>query len=226
MEVLTQKVGAVVEQITKAIRRGLEALREKLDGFLNRYPVYDGLVYTQQEEELIDQTVEIVCNFFPESPGHYLVEEDYESRCEAVEDFGNQLIECYGLDGVDIIITDDAQRFSEKDAIYLFGYASISEHKIYINANYLRLDEEDALEHIASTLIHELRHMIQYQIASLDRTYGVPYERRHLWRYNMMHYIEPEYDMEGYITQPIEFDARNFTNRIWQQAYHKRITQR
>lgn len=219
MAILIEKAKSLVNQIVYAIEKRIEFLREKLDGFLGTYPVYQGLVYTEEEEELILQTEMIVKDYFASSPGQCLISEDYESRCEAIEDYGSRLIELYGLDGVEIIITDTLDKFSDRDAVFLFGYADFSDNCIYINANYLRSNDPTILEHIASTVIHELRHFIQYRVAKMEKTYGVPYDRRHAWRVNLVNYIEPEYDMEGYSKQPIEFDARNFTNRIWQGIY-------
>ncbi len=224
MSVLIEKVKPVMRKIAKAIDRCLESLRDKLHNFLGRYPVYEGLVYTPQEEQAIEKIVDIVLDFFPEGPGQCLLDEDFESRCEAIEDFGNRLIGYYELEGAEVVITDDEERFSGNQAVCIFGYTSFGENKVYINANYLRTDDEQMLEYVSSTVIHELRHLMQYQIARLEKSFGVPYERRHLWRDNLVNYIEAEYDLEGYITQPLEFDARNFTNRIWQQAYSKRLS--
>lgn len=226
MSILIEKIRPALKRITKIIEKRIEFLRERLDGFWGRRLVYEELVYTEQEETAIEKTAEITQDFFPESPGEYLLNEDFESRCEAIEDYGSRLIAYYGLDGVEIVVTDDAELFPDKNAVFIYGYASASERKIYINAHHLRINDSVVLEHIVSTVIHELRHMLQYDIAMMRNTYGVSYERRHLWRYNMTHYIEAEYDMEGYMMQPLEFDARNFTNRVWRQAYHKRISER
>lgn len=225
MSIFIEKIRPVLKRITKILERRAEFLRERLDGFLGRRIVYEELVYTEQEETAIEETAEITQDFFPEAPGEYLLNEDFESRCEAIEDYGSRLIAHYGLDGVEIVVTDEAERFPEKNAVFIYGYASMSDRKIYINAHHLQINDSVALEHIVSTVIHELRHMIQYDTAAMRNTYGVPYERRRLWRYNMTHYIEVEYDMEGYLMQPLEFDARNFTNRVWRQAYHKRVSE-
>lgn len=223
MPILLEKAKSFVKQITRSIEKRMEFLREKLGNFLGIYPVYKGLIYTEEEEKLISQSEKVVSDYFPESPGQYLLSEDYESRCEAIEDFAMQLMEIYGLDDVEIIITDSAEIFPEKDAIYTFGYANFAEKRVYINANCLRSSDSMVLEHVASTVIHELRHVIQYRVAIMERTCGVPYERRHAWRVNLVNYIEAEYDPEGYSKQPLEFDARNFTNRIWQDVYGSRI---
>lgn len=219
MAILLEKTRIIVSRIVHFIDERVEVLREKLDGFLGTYPVYQGLVYTEEEKEMIDQTTQLLEEFFPERPGQLLAQEDYESRCEAVEDFAMQLIELYGLTCVEVVITNEQEQFRGKDAIFTYGFAAVSEKKVYINANCLESEDPLLLEHIVSTVVHELRHLIQYQVARMEKTYGVSYDRRHAWRANMVNYIKAEYDMEGYFNQPIEFDARNFTNRIWRGAY-------
>ena len=219
MPILLERTKTIIRQVVHTIERNMEFLRDKIGGFLGTYPVYKGLVYTEEEEKLLEQTEEVVLDYFPQSPGESLVTEDYESRCEAIEDFALQLIEIYGFDDVEVVITDSSEKFPDGDGIFVYGYANLAERCVYINAGCLKSDDVMVLNHIASTIIHELRHMLQYRVATMEKTYGIPYERRYAWRVNMVNYIEAEYDLEGYITQPIEFDARNFTNRVWQRIY-------
>lgn len=223
MAVLIQKAKAIAKKIVKEIEQRIEILREKLNGILGTYPVYEGLIYTEEEEECIEKTAEIVGEFFEESPGDCLLDEDFESRCEAIEDFGARLVEYYGLDGVEIVITDDEEVFPGQDQKYTRGKAVYAEGVVYINSNFVRVEDGQILEQIVSTIIHELRHFMQFQIITMQNTYGVPYNRRHAWRSNFLNYEDGRYDVEAYRKQPIEVDARNFANRVWRKAYGKKI---
>ena len=185
------------------------------------YPVNKGTVYSEEEERLILETSQALQTIFLANPGTSLLEEDFESRCEAIEDLSERLIEIYDMENVNIIVTDDPEIFSDESGLH-FG-TTVYPGTIYINANILRLDDPVMLEHIVSTVIHELRHVMQYQIMTLKKTYGVPYQRRSLWRYNITHYISCSEDFEGYRKQAIEEDARNFTNRIWQTVYKRHV---
>lgn len=213
----------LIQKALNRLRYTAEYMLDRLKGFFGIYPVDHGLVYTEEENRLIAETSELIRTFFPKNPGLMLLEEDFESRCEAVEDLGEQLISLYGLEGTELIITDDSRIFPDDGKLCL-GFALFHNPPIvYINANILRLDNALLLEHIISAMIHELRHVMQFHIITLKNMHGVPYERRSLWRNNMENYIDAAEDFEAYYLQPVEHDANNFTNRVWQKAYHKSI---
>lgn len=222
MPVLIEKIKTSVNHLIRSLQWKIEYLRERLEGFLGVYRVDTEHVYSQEENELIDKSVEVVQQFFPEPPGAALLQEDFESRCEVLEDFAARLKGIYGMEGIEVIITDDSEVFPSEGGC-VFGITRIEQRTVYINANLLQLEDEAILAHLVGTVIHELRHVMQYEIMTLVNTHGVPYQRRKAWRYNLMNYVSNEYDMEAYVNQPIEFDARNFTNRIWRGAYQKNI---
>ena len=221
---LIHKVKGTLQRIVTKLQKNALYLIERLRDHFNTHPVDNGLVYTNEEENIIDQTADLLSNIFSNNPGTVLLQEDFESRCEAIEDFGNGLAQLYQLEDAGIVITDDNEIFSSEEGVLCFGYATLqSSNKIYINANILRMDDPSMLEHIVSTVIHEMRHLMQRQIASLQNTWGTSYERRHLWRYNIAHYIDSNEDFRAYQEQPIEWDARNFTNRVWLKSYQHNI---
>lgn len=221
---IINKTKSLTSSVLNRIRRNAEYFWDRLKGFIGIHPVDSGIVYTENEKKTIECSAEALRIMFPISPGQVLLGEDFESRCEAIEDFGNMLIDLYALDGTQIIITDDDSIFNN-DGRLCFGYA-VFQHPgtVYINANILKTDDAIMLEHVVSTMIHELRHIMQFQIMTLRNTHQVPYSRRTLWRYNVKHYIDASEDFEGYQKQPLEWDARNFTNRVWQQSYNKAIS--
>ena len=217
-----EKLRTKVNKIIRSLRWKIEYLRERLEGFIGIYRVDTKHIYTQEENALIEQSVKEVKKFFPEPPGKTLIKEDFQSRCDAIEEFADRLTKVYGMKDVEIIITDDTDIFPQDGTLY-FGSTRMQERIVYINANLLLLEDEDILGHLIGTVIHELRHIMQYEIMTLVNTRGVPYQRRKAWRHATVNYINSEYDMEGYMQQSIEFDARNFTNRIWRGVYKRNI---
>lgn len=222
MAILIEKVKTVINQMIHVVQRKVEYLRERLESVLGIYRVDTQHVYSPEENRLIEQSSELVQQFFPDPPGVTLLSEDFESRCEVIEDFAHRLIQIYGMEDVQVIITDDPEIFPS-DGGLTFGMTRMSQKEVYINANMLRMDNEDVLSHLVGTVIHELRHVMQYEIMTLVNARGVSYQRRRAWRYTAVNYVDGRLDMEGYSKQSIEFDARNFANRVWLGAYGKNI---
>jgi len=222
MPKLIEKVKQAAGRMAYAARLQLEFFRERLENFLNVRPVDPELVYTYEERELMGQSALLLRQFFPGSPGEALLEEDFESRCDALESFAEKLIGLYGLQGFEVAVSDDPELFPPEKEL-LFGVTQMGLGKIYLNANLVQLDQEEVLSHLVSTVIHELRHAMQFEAMLLVNTRGVPYSRRKAWRFNQLNYIDSALDPEGYFKQPLEFDARNFSNRIWLEAYQSHI---
>lgn len=218
--VLIEKIRPIFKRIALKIQLRIEYFRERLEGFIGKYHVTTSHIYTAQEEACIENTVAVLTEYFPQNPAYSLLEEDYESRCEALENLGQSLIELYKLEGTEVIVTDDPDFFSE-NTIHVFGFTDIAKRIIYINAQYLFQDDATLIERVVSTVIHELRHMMQFHVMALENTYGVPFERRCAWRHNICNYVDAELDMGAYLEQPLEFDARNYVNRVWRSLYKK-----
>lgn len=222
MAILIERIKTAVNQFIHSLQWKIEYLRERLEGVLGIYRVDTQHIYSHEENNLIEKSVGLVQQFFPKPPGPTLLQEDFESRCEVIEDFAHRLIEIYGMENVEVIITDDPEVFPTDGGI-VFGMTRMDQRAVYINANLLQMDNEDVLAHLVGTVIHELRHVMQYEIMTLINTRGVPYQRRKAWRYTTINYVDSGHDMEAYSKQSIEFDARNFTNRVWQGAYGQNI---
>ena len=217
-QTIKQTLSALAHAVLRRVSAQMELLRDKLGEFLNIQPEYKGLVFTPEEEAAISESASILSEFFPEHPGKIMLEEDYESRCEVIEDLARQLSSLYGLEGYEVVISENPEDFSGGEDLIEFG--RMTPNRMYINGILLRSDKEDVLEHLVSTVVHELRHRMQLEIALLgERKYRVPYERRRQWRQNFCDYEEGGYDYEAYFNQTIEFDARVFTERVMKSAF-------
>ena len=220
IQAISQAIQSFVQKIVSRLNQQMDLLRDLVGNLLNLHPEYEGLVFTIEEEAAISKSADLLKHFFLEPPGATLVSEDFESRCEAIEDLAEQLKVLYGLEDHEIIITDDPRDFGEEEGVITRGKFDCPGKRVYINAACLRSDDEDVLNHVIITILHEMRHGMQHRIATGDRRFDVPYQRRRVWRENIANYIPPDYDYEGYFKQPIEFDARTFANRVWNQAYY------
>ena len=101
----------------------------------------------------------------------------------------------------------------EKLDDYTIGRYADGRNVIYINVNYLNSPEE-----CIDTVCHEARHAYQYHVInSLDWDdeevqNGFYFNDAREWRDNYNNYISGENDAEGYYTQSIEEDARNYAS--------------
>lgn len=224
MSVLIEKAKSYLKQIAESIAWYMDILREKVGDCLGVHPVSQGLVYSEKEKQMIFDAAELLTQHFPGSPGELLLAENIESRCEAVEDFGAALAERLGLECCEIVVTDSPEVFGYDIPPKNYGVVMSDQGRIYINAYFLYAqDDPYPPERVLSTVIHELRHLVQYQVAALKRNDGVPFERRRAWRENALHYIRREVDPEGFYYQPLEVDARSFTGLVWRAAYGEDI---
>ena len=85
---------------------------------------------------------------------------------------------------------------------------------------YLLLDvrlfeDSSSLKQLLDTTTHEMRHQFQTEaVANPERYPDIPQETIETWRENCNNYIDPTYDLEGYINQPIERDANAFAEEV------------
>lgn len=84
----------------------------------------------------------------------------------------------------------------------------------HIDLNARLLSDSDPYE-VMTTIMHESRHAFQdFAINHPDRV-NVDDNTIAQWSYNFAHYINPEFDFEAYLNQPIEADANNFADMIY-----------
>ena len=66
---------------------------------------------------------------------------------------------------------------------------------------------------VMETIVHELRHAVQWKAITENNFWNVDEKTRDLWAENLNfdNYIDPEVDFKGYCEQPVEADARTFS---------------
>ena len=74
---------------------------------------------------------------------------------------------------------------------------------------------KDDPQEVMETIMHESRHAYQDFAINHPEQVSVDMETINLWEYNFKHYIRPEFDFEAYVSQPVEADANDFSERMF-----------
>ncbi len=98
---------------------------------------------------------------------------------------------------------------------HCIGAYSEDHRGIILNELYLTTDNEYILRTIINTIIHECKHAMQHDAVSGRNTHGYSPELINRWRINFNDYIKPEESDEGYVKQPVEWDASCFAECVF-----------
>lgn len=218
-----EKLSEVFSNASRNIQRKVQYLKERIQEFFGALWFSGTAEYSEIEQRLISRSAELLYTYFGSSPGENLLQEDVESRRMALEDFGRELADSYGLEDVEIVITDLSKVYPYGEGVCYYGCADLENGKIYVNDQMLHISDGQVLEHLISTVIHELRHIMQIRAVRRQNTYGINRGILREWKRNMNNYIDAEKDYEEYIKQPLELDARDYTSRVWRMAYDKSV---
>lgn len=155
--------------------------------------------------KMVLKTQEIIKRNFGGSLTEAVMAMDSVERMEAARNFTEGLIREYGL-STQVEFFGDARERS--------GYYSYEENKIYINVADLLTNGEDVLTErlleFFDTIIHELRHAVQYEAIHREGFWDTDESKRLAWAYNMANYITLKENPSSYARQPVEEDARTF----------------
>lgn len=86
---------------------------------------------------------------------------------------------------------------------------------IALNELYLASDNDYILRVFINTIIHECKHARQWDAVAGRNTHGYSDELILKWRINFQDYIAPEESDEGYVKQPVEWDASSFAENVY-----------
>lgn len=169
------------------------------------------------DKQMAQQTNELINEHFGEDVCSSIKSMSNIERLQAADKFANELKELYGLDiDIDVVAQEERQ----------CGYYNWQESKAVFNVIELWIDNNDPAfeEHIKNffdTIIHELRHAVQYKAVSQEGFWNVEQDRRESWKNNFdpNNYIRAEIDLRGYMTQPVENDAYTFAAYVMEGAF-------
>lgn len=166
---------------------------------------------SQTDREKIDETRELIRDMFGDNVAEKFKNASNVERINMVNDFAHRLAKLYGLDDVDIDVVIDN--------VSLCGYYCHSQHQARFNIlaltngvdspNYAALVKD-----MLDTVIHELRHAVQFKAVENDGFWNVDDKRRAAWASNVKNYISASTDMRGYMQQPLEADAYVFAGLV------------
>ena len=131
-------------------------------------------------------------------------------RIHMADNFAKRLAREYGLDITIDIAVDDAKAFgyyNEEKKKAVFNIVLIASDKANENFDYCVRETID-------TIIHELRHAVQYHAINNPGFWNISDEHLNSWRNNRKNYIRPEVDLKSYASQPIEKDAFSFASAV------------
>lgn len=168
----------------------------------------------ETEKEMVDKSRETIKEIFGDNLVETLKNANNMDRIKLMDQFANKLAEVYGLDiTVDVTVADGS----------LGGYYTDHDKKVVFNLVRLMVDGDNP--HFAelatsavSTIIHELRHAVQWQSVRDPSFWNIGQERAQLWDKNFHNYIQPEVDFRGYVNQPVEADARAFAAAVLREV--------
>lgn len=125
-----------------------------------------------------------------------------EDRQTAVVNITSQVAEVMGVEigSIDIEERDGAS----------YGCYSYAGNRISYNEQYLYeepMTELEAKEAI-DTIVHEVRHAYQHKAACRPSRYGRDKLTAQIWRLNWKNYVSYKQNIERYVNQPVEQDAR------------------
>lgn len=95
----------------------------------------------------------------------------------------------------------------------LCGYYNRTREVIALNMAYVASNDYKLLTILLNTIIHECKHARQWAAVE-GADFGYSQELINKWKRNIEDYISPRESDEGYVKQPLEFDATEFANSI------------
>ena len=168
---------------------------------------------SETDKKMAEETRNVIKEKFGDNVVETLKNASNKERLDMIEDFAKTLVNLYGLDvEVDIILGEEG----------LGGYHDGRKNKIVFNITGLMNTESENFAYFArfavETVIHELRHAVQYKSINELGFWDVDEKTRMEWKNDLDNYIPPEVDFRGYALQPIEVDARTFADEAMSEV--------
>ena len=162
------------------------------------------------DETRVDETAEIMAEVFPEEVLSNWSELSLDEKAEKLNEYYIRAGENLGINTKGVIV-EDMQTPSDPGTV-IFGYNSGDG---YIHINEACVENPAYLGEVLDTATHEMRHQFQNDvIANPDAFSDIPTDVIETWEYEFDHYINPDYDFQGYMEQAIECDARDYSENV------------
>ena len=198
---------AVISVVATLVFRGFQWLREKWGAVRAPQSLTDAPM-TETDLEMSEKTREAIIQVFGENAYERVVDASYEEKVEYAQQLVRKLTELYGLE------LNECQLYVDSNLGNCGGFIP-KERRISLNIAALYSENADQVYEFLDTVVHELRHAVQFQAALSEEfaaRWNVSEETRERWKTNFLNYAKPDQDMRAYILQPVESDARTFAH--------------
>lgn len=194
---------------TLAINEGVQT-EESAVLEMTKLETFENKSYISEVDEVrVNETAEIMADVFSEDVLTNWSEMPLGEKAAKLNEYYIRAGENLGIDTKGVIIEPIS---CETPGMISFGYNS-GDGYIHLNADVV--DDPSQLRQVLDTATHEMRHQFQNDaIASPYNFSDIPQDVWNAWDYEMKHYINPDYDYQGYYEQAIECDARNFSEDV------------
>ena len=181
-------------------------LKDVVDGL----PIPIKTELSETDNKKIEETRELIRNKFGEDVADTVAKADEKERAEMMGDFAKELAQLYGLEmDIDITVGEGS----------VWGCYDPETNKAVFNIAALMIDSNDesfkvVVFEVVDTIIHELRHAVQYKAIEDPEFWNTGKKRSKIWKANMKNYIRAGVDPKGHANQPVEADAVTFADAV------------
>lgn len=157
---------------------------------------------SEVDKKMQQQTKNIIHDVFGENVAESVQNMKAAQRIEKVEELVKQLKEEYRLD-VEVEFYGENRNEC--------GFYNGKQNTLSLNVADLLSNNSEQIQVFFDTVIHELRHAVQWKAVQEEGFWNIGRERRIKWADNFKNYISINVDPKGYARQPVEMDACTFS---------------
>ena len=192
-----------------AVNEGLQT-EESAVLEMTKLETFENKSYINEVDEVrVNETAEIMADVFSEDVLTNWSEMSLDEKSAKLNEYYIKAGENLGIDTKGVIIEPMP---CETPGMISFGYNS-GDGYIHLNADVV--DDPTQLGQVLDTATHEMRHQFQNDALAAPYNFSdIPQDVLNVWDYEMKHYINPDYDYQGYYEQAIECDARDFSEDV------------
>lgn len=155
------------------------------------------------DQEMQEETKHILKEVFGENIAESIQSLDAAQRIVKAEEFIEKLKDAYGLDV-------EVEFYGENRSHC--GFYNSKLNTLNLNVADLLSKNMDCSYEFINTIIHELRHAVQWKAIQEDGFWNTDKATRINWMNNFANYIQYGIDPKGYAQQPVEVDAVTFVD--------------
>ena len=192
-----------------AVNEGLQT-EESAVLEMTKLETFENKSYINEVDEVrVNETAEIMADVFSEDVLTNWSEMSLDEKSAKLNEYYIKAGENLGIDTKGVIIEPMP---CETPGMISFGYNS-GDGYIHLNSDVV--DDPTQLGQVLDTATHEMRHQFQNDALAAPYNFSdIPQDVLNVWDYEMKHYINPDYDYQGYYEQAIECDARDFSEDV------------